>query len=53
MNDNEETIINNMIEFIENEEKEIQAQRLAANKSKVKVVADILKELEVQLKNEN
>jgi len=48
-NDQDEKIINDMIEFIEEEERNLQAAKLGKN-SKTKAVADILKELERQMK---
>lgn len=45
-------IIDNMIRFVEEKEKEIQAAKMGKG-SKTKAVTDIIKELEKQIKNAN
>ena len=50
MNNTDEIIVDEMISFVEDKEKEIQAAKLGKN-SKTKAVAEILKELERQIKN--
>lgn len=50
MIDQDKQIIDNMIEFVEETEKEIQAAKLVKG-SKTKAVTTILKELEKQIKN--
>ena len=52
MNDRDQIIINHMIQFVENTEKNIQAAKMSSG-SKTKAVNEILKELEKQFKNEN
>ena len=52
MNDKDEMIVQHMISFVEEKEKEIQAAKMG-NKSKAKAVTDIIKELENQTKNAN
>lgn len=52
MNDKDKEIVKNMIEFVEQKEKDIQAAKLG-NKGKNKAVTDIMKELEKQIKNAN
>lgn len=52
MNDNDKEIVKNMIEFVEQKEKDIQAAKLGS-KGKNKAVTDIMKELEKQIKNAN
>ena len=52
MNEQDQKIVDHMIKFVENTEKNIQAAKLASG-SKTKVVNEILKELEKQFKNEN
>ena len=51
---NKETIINNMIEFIENKERELQANKMNADSfAKNDVVKSILDELERETTNED
>ena len=45
MNDKDLQIVDEMIKFVENEEKELQAAKMGT-KSKGKAVTDIMKELE-------
>lgn len=52
MNEKDELIVENMIQFVEEKEKEIQAAKMG-NKSTTKAVQDIMKELEKQIKNAN
>lgn len=52
MSDKDEVIVEKMIEFVEEKEKEIQAAKMG-NKSTTKAVQDIMKELERQIKNAN
>lgn len=49
-----QAILQHMIEFIEEKEKELQADRFnAGNKAKKNVVLSILDELDTEVKNEN
>ena len=50
MSNNDEMIVNKMIDFVEEKEKEIQAAKMGKN-SKAKAVTEILKELERQIKD--
>ena len=50
MNNQDEQIIQNMIEFVEEKEREIQAAKMG-KASKTKAVSEIIKELERQIKN--
>lgn len=50
MNDHDKRIVENMIEFVEETEKETQAAKMGKG-SKAKAVTEILKELEKQIKN--
>lgn len=52
MNNHDQNIIDNMIRFVEDKEREIQAAKMGKN-SKTKAVAEIIKELEKQIKNAN
>ncbi len=52
MSKTDEEIIKDMIAFVEEEEREIQAAKMGKN-TKAKAVTDILKELERQMKNAN
>lgn len=51
---NKEEIIKNMIEFIENEEKNLQASKMTNdNKAKKDIVNSVLEELECEISDEN
>lgn len=52
MNDKDKIIVEHMIHYVEEIEKDIQAAKMGSG-SKTKAVKDILKELEGQIKNEN
>lgn len=52
MNESDKEIVKNMIKFVEQKEKDIQAAKLGS-KGKNKAVTDIMKELEKQIKNAN
>ena len=52
MNNQDDKIVEGMIKFIEEKEREIQAAKMGKS-SKTKAVADIIKELERQIKNAN
>lgn len=52
MNDADKKIVKDMICYIEDIEKKIQAEKLGT-KSKTRAVTDIIKELEKKTKNEN
>ena len=49
MNNQDKQIVKNMIEFVEEKERQIQAAKMIKN-SKTKAVSDIIKELERQIK---
>ncbi len=49
-----EGIVKSMIEFIENEERNLQASKIANdNKAKTDIVNNVLEELERKISNEN
>ncbi len=49
-----EEIVKSMIEFIENEERNLQASKMANdNKAKTDIVNSVLEELEREISNEN
>ncbi len=51
---NSQAIVQHMVDFIENKEKEVQADKLnAVNKVKKNVVQAILDELDTEVKNED
>ena len=51
---NEQTIVNNMIDFIEKKERELQANKMSAdNHARNDVVKSIMDELEREIENEN
>ena len=51
---NKEEIIKNMIEFIENEERNLQASKMTNdNKAKKDIVNSVLEELECEINDEN
>lgn len=47
----DEQIIKNMINYIEEMEKQIKAEKLSGGSAKNKVTRDILKKLEVEIQN--
>lgn len=51
MNDND--IVNNMIEFIEEKERQLQVERISGGQIKSDIVKQILDELERETANEN
>lgn len=52
MIDHDKQIVDHMIKYVEDKEKEIQAAKMGKG-SKTKAVTEILKELEKQIKNAN
>lgn len=51
---NSQSVVQHMIDFIEEKEKELQADKLnTGNKSKKNVVQSILDELDTEVKNED
>ena len=50
---NNKSVVDNMIGFIEQKEREFQASKLTESQGKTDVVKSILDELEREIKNEN
>ena len=53
MNDNDEKLVQHMIDFIEEKEREVQLEELKGSKAKTKVVDAVKKELEKLIKDDD